>query len=201
MYGVVGEILMCACLAGIALSAVALFVAKVLCPAWDEIRGFLSKQGASAAVLVPCVVGLVMYAGSKTHISFTDGIRNAGGSYVTNDTIHIEWQRDTSHVVVPLSSAVYIDYRETGSTNEWGLLAQSVVSAGSWNGTLVGATNYDYHVWAYYIPPEPAHTNDVWTYKTMRDRSGGYVIPLKARTEINGRAIATPAERRKDEEE
>ena len=80
------------------------------------------------------------------------------------------------------------------------MLAQTTVGAWGWSGTVENATNYDYNVWAYYIPPEPVHTNGVWTYKTHFDRNGEYALPLRARVEVNGKAIATPKEKRKDEE-
>lgn len=198
MTNIVGEILMNLCGWGLVLCGAVLFAAKVLAPAWDEVRRFVSLQGVEAVLLVPLVVGIVLFGGSK-HVTFTDGIKDSGHTLVTNDTIHIEWTRDTSHVVVPLSAAVYIDYRPSGSTNEWGLLGQAIVGDCLWEGTLANATNYDYHVWAYYIPPEPVHTNGVWTYKTMKDRAGKEILPLRSRVEINGKAIATPKEKRKDE--
>ena len=199
MNNALGEILMNLCFWGLVSCGAVLFAAKVIAPAWDEMRRFISSRGVSAVLLVYFVVGIILYGGTK-HVTFTDGIRNAGGTLITNDTIHIEWERDTSKIVVPMSAAVYIDYRPTGSTNEWGTLGQSVVSAGHWDYTLANATNYDYKVWAYYVPPEPVHTNGVWIYKTMKDRAGKHPIPLRARVQINGKAIATPAEKRKDEE-
>lgn len=148
--------------------------------------------------------GMILYGGGKPSFRYDGGIKQgASPSWVTNETIHITWQRDTSRgIYVPESAAVYIDYRPNAETNaEWGLLAQSTVGAWEWNGTLVDATNYDFNVWAYYIPPEPVHTNGVWIYKTLKDRAGKFPIPLRARIEINGKAIATPAEKRKDNDE
>lgn len=200
MSNMMGEALMHLCCWGAALCGAALFAAKVVAPAWDEMRKFLSKQGIGAALIAPLVVCLV-YVGSTKSVTFTDGLANRQGrTWATNDTIHIEWVRDTSHVVVPLSAAVYIDYRPSGSTNEWGMLGQAVVGDFAWEGTLADATNYDYHVWAYYVPPSPVHTNGVWIYRTLKDRTNKYPIPLRARVEINGKAIATPAEKRKDGE-
>lgn len=197
------EIVMHVCLYGLIACGVALFAAKVLAPAWCQIRKFFSLPRIQQIVLIPCIVGLVFYGSTKQgwHITWDGGIKDLGRSLVTNDTIHIEWQRDTSHgVYVPGSAAVYIDYRPNTETNaEFGLLAQSTVGAWEWNGTLADATNYDYNVWAYYIPPEPVHTNGVWVYKTLKDRNDKYAIPLRARIQINGKAIATPAEKRKDE--
>ena len=135
-------------------------------------------------------------------VYYDGGIKpGATANVVTNDTVAIYWQRDTSGgVYVPETATVYIDYRPNTATNEeWGLLAQTTVGAWGWSGTVENATNYDYNVWAYYIPPEPVHTNGVWTYKTHFDRNGEYALPLRARVEVNGVAIATPAAKRRDE--
>ena len=50
---------------------------------------------------------------TKPSFRFDGGIKQgANASWATNDTIHIEWQRDlSSGVYVPETAAVYIDYR------------------------------------------------------------------------------------------
>lgn len=163
------------------------------------------KDAIANAVCATFVVGMVLYGGGKgggVHVGYDGGIR-AGSTVnsITNDHVEIYWQRDTSGgTYVPESAAVYIDYKPASDTNGvWVLLAETTVGAWSWSGTVQNATNYSYNVWAYYIPPAPVHTNGVWTYKTFRDRRGANVVPLRARVEVNGRAIATPKEARKDE--
>lgn len=193
------------CCLGVIVCGIVLFVAKVVCPAWDQIRKFFSKQEIQSIILIPAIVGICHYGmtkgGYSGHITYDGGIKSSQSNVVTNDTISIYWQRDiSSGTYVPDSAAVYIDFRLIGDNSaEWGLLAQSTVGAGHWQGTYPNATNYDYNVWAYYIPPEPVHTNGVWMYKTLKDRAGRFPIPIRARIEINGKAIATPAEKRKDE--
>lgn len=196
------------CYQWISLAVVALVLATWLVyfglvPAWNEARKIASLPRVQQIFVVLFTFGMIHSAVTKPSFRFDGGIKQgANQSWVTNDTIHIEWQRDlSSGVYVPETAAVYIDYRPNTETNaEWGLLAQTTVGAWSWEGTLADATNYDYNVWAYYIPPEPVHTNGVWVYKTMKDRPGKYIIPLRARVEVNGQAIATPKEKRKDEE-
>ena len=171
--------------------------------AWrNATQGKLHRQVFAAAFLL-----VSFYLGatkpSAPRVTYDGGIKaGATVNVVTNDTVSIYWQRDTSGgIYIPESAAVYIDYRPNTATNEeWGLLAQTTVGAWGWSGTVQNATNYDYSVWAYYIPPEPVHTNGVWTYKTHFDRNSDYAIPLRARIEVNGKAIATPKEVRKDEE-
>ena len=149
------------------------------------------------------VIGVCYYGATKSAVRYDGGIKaGANANLVTNDTVNIHWQRDLSGgIYVPESAAVYIDYRLSTDTNGvWTYLAETTVGAWSWSGTVSNATNYDYNVWAYYIPPEPVHTNGVWVYRTMRDRAGANPIPLRSRIEINGKAIATPKEVRRDEE-
>ena len=149
------------------------------------------------------VCGIVQYGATKGFsVRYEGGIKaGATANAVTNDTVSIYWQRDTSGgIYIPESAEVYIDYRSNIETNsEYMLLAQTTVGAWGWSGTVENATNYDYSVWAYYTPPEPVHTNGVWVYKTNFDRKEENAIPLRARIEVNGKAIATPKEAREDE--
>ena len=193
------------CIALIAVLSLWLFLFTVFSRMWEVIRKWMSL-GAIERTLVAVVVCVFAYYGSTKqvwHIGYDGGIKaGATANVVTNDTVSIYWQRDTSGgVYVPESATVYIDYRSNIETNaEYMLLAQTTVGAWGWNGTVQDATNYDYSVWAYYIPPEPVHTNGVWVYKTNFDRKEENAIPLRARIEVNGKAISTPKEVRKDEE-
>ena len=142
------------------------------------------------AIFAVAVALAARHAVTKSMIQFGNGLKNAGHSYVTNDTIHIEWVRDPGfEVLVPLNAPVYIDYRLHGSTNQWGMLAQSVVSAGAWDGMLANATNYDYHVFAYYIPPGPVVTNDYWSYRSIVDEERKGIVPLRATFDVDGNPI------------
>ena len=193
--------MLCACLAGLGMIAALVFLAKVAAPAWDAVRRWWSLPCIQRVIVGVCVVGLSYYGATKQgwHVGYDGGIKaGATANVVTNDTVSIHWQRDTSGgVYVPETAVVYIDAIEHGGSNVVNI-AQTTVGAWGWSGTVENATNYDYIAWAYYIPPEPVHTNGVWTYKTHFDRSGEYALPLRARVEVNGVAIATPAEKRKD---
>lgn len=200
------RLMMVLCLSALGIIAAFAFLSKVCAPIWNEMRKWWSLSCIERVLVGVFVTCFAYYGATKQgwHIGYDGGIKaGATANVVTNDTVSIYWQRDTSGgVYVPESAAVYIDYRPNTETNaEWGLLAQTTVGAWSWTGTVQGATNYDYNVWAYYIPPEPVHTNGVWTYKTHFDRNDRYAIPLRARIEVNGKAIATPKEKRKDEED
>lgn len=196
---------MLTCLEVLAVTLFALFVVKVVAPSWSVIRKYMSLPAVEKVLVAVLVVGLIHYAGSKhaVSVSYDGGIKaGATPNEITNGTVSITWQRDLSGgLYVPESAAVYIDYKPADETNGvWTLLAETTVGAWGWSGMVPNATNYSYNVWAYYIPPEPVHTNGVWTYRTMLDMSGKHPIPLRARVEVNGKAIATPKEVRNDEE-
>lgn len=205
-YAIIGDTLMYVCLCGLIVCGSALALAAAVAPVWDLLKSWFGQTGVQKVLVAVFAVGLIQYAATKSRVPvvrYDGGIKaGATSNLITNDFIHIAWQRDLSGgIYVPESAAVYIDYRPYMATNEqYGLLAQTTVGAWSWEGVLPDATNYDFNVWAYYVPPEPVHTNGVWVYKTLKDRAGKYAIPLRARIEINGKAIATPAEKRKDEE-
>ena len=189
------------------LSLLFLFASTMFVAIWKESRKCVPLKTLRIKLFLAFLVcGIVQYGATKQrlYVIYDGGIKaGATANVVTNDTVSIYWQRDTSGgIYIPESAEVYIDYRPNTATNEeWGLLAQTTVGAWGWSGTVQNATNYDYNVWAYYIPPEPVHTNGVWTYKTHFDRNSEYAIPLRSRIEVNGKAIATPKEVRKDEEQ
>lgn len=204
IYETYQQCLLCVCFIALGVMLSVLFASTVLTRLWDGVRKWMSL-GAIERILVGVVVlGFAYYGSTKSTIRYEGGIKaGATASVVTNNTVAIYWQRDTSGgVYVPETATVYIDYRLSTATNEaWVSLAQTTVGAWGWSGTVENATNYDYSVWAYYIPPEPVHTNGVWVYKTLKDRRNAHAIPLRARIEVNGKAIATPKEVRKDEED
>lgn len=186
------------------LSLLFLFVSTMFVIIWQDSRKCVPlKTLRSKLFLAFLVCGIVQYGATKGFsVRYEGGIKaGATANVVTNDTVSIYWQRDTSGgIYIPESAEVYIDYRSNIETNsEYMLLAQTTVGAWGWSGTVENATNYDYSVWAYYIPPEPVHTNGVWVYKTNFDRKEENAIPLRARIEVNGKAIATPKEAREDE--
>lgn len=156
----------------------------------DRVRGLHPFQQFMVSMFLTVCV---LYGGTKGTINYDGGIRanSSNPSLVTNDIVRITWERIPG-AVLPLSSPVYIDYREHGSTNEWGLLGQAIVSDYMWEGTLANATNYDYNVWAYYIPPEPVHTNGVWSFSTMRDRKNDGILPMRAVIKADVEILSPP---------
>lgn len=192
------------CVAALAVLLLFMFLFTGFTRMWEVIRRWMSLEAIERTLVAVIVCGFAYYGSTKQgwHIGYDGGIKaGATANVVTNDTVSIYWQRDTSGgIYIPESANVYIDYRSNMETNsEYMLLAQTTVGAWGWSGTVENATNYDYSVWAYYIPPEPVHTNGVWVYKTNFDRKEENAIPLRARIEVNGKAIATPKEAREDE--
>jgi len=201
------DILMYLSLGGLIATGVGIFLWKVAAPTWDKVRAFFSLPRIQQIVIGAFVVGFFVYGSNKptpTRITFSGGIKQNAlqPSVVSNNLFEVHWMRDTSGgIFVPADATVYIDYKEWANTNAtWQPLAQTTVGQWHYATMLPNATNYAYNVWAYYIPPEPVHTNGVWIYKTLKDRNEKYALPLRSRIEENGKAIATPKEKRRDNE-
>lgn len=187
-----------ACLA--ALAAIALgYVLYALGDCLARLRKLFGSSKVQGVVATIAIVGAVMYGGSKSTFRWDDGLRDAG-SYTTNDLVVVRWQ----YVGIPSSSSVFIDYRESGTTNEWQNLAETVAFALEWTGTLANATNYDFWVYSTYVPPTPVHTNGVWvgqTYETKSRVGAKAFLILNGKIIEHGRTIAPPAAKRKDDEQ
>lgn len=152
-----------------------------------------------AFVVFAVVLGL--YAGTKptpvaARFYFDGGIKQGETrSFVEGNAVTISWQRDTAGgLYVPESATVYIDHRPHGDADaEWQTLAETTVGAWGWVGTCADAENQDFNVWAYYIPPEPVHTNGVWAYTTITDpETKKRIIPIKAEVRGDGSPIYPP---------
>ena len=187
-----------------------LVAAKVFPPINRAFKRFRKLPKWEQAFAMSAVVILTIYAGTKVEkprFAFESGLKD-DGSYVTNDIVHIEWVK-SGIAYDPDMADVYIDYRpiEYRQSDEegdrWTLLGQTTVGAYEFNTTLANATNYDYNVW-YHYKPETVHTNGVWEYRTTRARKQTpdtlKAIPLRATTKGDGRAIATPSAKRKEED-
>ena len=180
-----------------ALAAIGAFFAARL---FKGVAGHLiGGLGGSSLVALAFVAGVVYYGGGKSSFSFDMGLRD-NGSYATNDTVHVAW----TYVGIPSASSVYIAYRETGTTNAWDDLGETVASALSWDATVQNATNYDYLVYSTYVPPAPVHTNGVWqgpVYETKRRVRSSEFIVIGAEVRKHGKAIAPPNAKRKEDED
>lgn len=183
------KVMVAVALIALAFAVVAQFGAAAT-EAWRKVR---CKPIAVFFLLVATI-----YGGSKPSFRYDGGIKASAAqqSYATNDTVAVYWERDPRAIIpLPDDAPVFIDYRPIDSTEEWGMLAQSTVGAGGWTGELHNATNYDFNVYAYYIPPEPVHTNGVWQYRTITDpeRKRG-IIPLRATIKDETHTIYPPKE-------
>lgn len=174
--------------------AVCLFALAVLCAIpelTDAIRRFCGMDNFSKVVCGVCIVGAVLYGGSKgVNVRWDDGLAD-NGTLITNDTVSVRW----TYSGIPSASSVFIDYREAGSTNEWLNLAETLASAQEWTGTLANATNYDYWVYSTYVPPVPVHTNGVWVgqaYETKARVGAKSFLILNGLVQEHGRTIAPP---------
>ena len=174
--------------------AVCLFALAVLCAIPEltaAIRRFCGMDNFSKIVCGVCIVGAVLYGGSKgVNVRWDDGLRD-NGTLITNDTVAVRW----TYSGIPGASSVFIDYREAGTTNDWLNLAETLASAQEWTGTLANATNYDYWVYSTYVPPVPVHTNGVWVgqaYETKAKVGAAAFLILNGKVVADGRTIAPP---------
>ena len=191
--------LMLVCFAALAVCLFALAAASALPQLTDAIRRFCGMDNFGKAICALCIVGAVLYGGSKGVSVRWDAGLSDNGTEITNDTVAVRW----TYSGIPAASSVFIDYRLANTTNEWENLAETLASALSWTGTLANATNYDYWVYSTYVPPVPVHTNGVWVgqvYETKaRVGAKGFLL-LNGKIIEHGRTIATPAAKRKEEE-
>ena len=184
---------------GLIACGIAMFLFKALPNVWETFCKAFGRNKISRSVFILFSVGAIMYGGTKndgpTGVSkfIFDKYISDNGSYSTNDTVVIKWKQ-TIENALPIDTPVYIEYKLAGSTNDWEALASSAQNLGNyeWNGSLVGATNYNYNIYCYYIPPAPVHTNGVWTYNTLKDTQNKNILPLRAEVRDGGEVIATP---------
>lgn len=191
--------LMLVCFAMLAVCLFALAVASAMPQLTDAIRRYLGMDNFGKIVCGVCIVGMVLYGGSKgVHVRWDDGLRD-NGSLITNDTVQVRW----TYSGIPGASSVFIDYRLAGSTNEWANLAETLASSLGWTGTLADATNYEYWVYSTYVPPVPVHTNGVWVgqaYETKSRVGAHSFLILNGKIQEHGRTIAPPSAKRKEDE-
>ena len=192
--------LMLVCLAALALCLFALAVLRVLPSVTDAIRRFCGMDNFGRAVCALCIVGAVMYGGSKgVSVRWDAGLED-NGTLITNDTVAVRW----TYSGIPSASSVFIDYRLAGSTNEWENLGETLASALMFGAVLANATNYDYWVYSTYVPPVPVHTNGVWVgqaYETKARVGAAAFLILNGKVQEHGRTIAPPGAKRKEEED
>ena len=198
-YNIYQDVLFYISCVGLVCCGIMILLVGALPTIWDTFTTAIGKNRTTQLIMLCFAVGAIMYGGTKndgpTGVSkfIFDKYLLDNGSYSTNDTIVIKWKQAISNAL-PDDTPVYIEYKEAGSTNEWQSLASSSQNLGNyeWQGTLAGATNYNYNIWCYYVPPAPVHTNGIWTYNTLKDKQNKYILPLRAEVRDGGEVIATP---------
>ena len=186
-----------ACLAVLALLA-AICLSALCGGLLERLRRVFARSAVQGGLAVVAVAFAVMYGGSKS-IRWDTGLAN-NGTVISNDTVEVRW----TYSGIPSASSVFIDYRLSGTEDEWENLAETTAYALEWIGTLANATNYDYWIYSTYVPPVPVHTNGVWlgqTYETKLRKGANAFLILNGKVKEHGRTIAPPAAKRKDAED
>lgn len=171
--------------------------AKGRLPWWD--------RAVRCALLVPFVVGMIVYGSTKARVTYP--MTEAGraylvdrGSYVTNDFVHIDFERR----IVPDDAALVIERRVVASTNDtdWAEFLRTTFAAFAVPADLpcAGATNWTWIVYADWAPEPSVHTNGILEAKwgvSARDaahRAERLAVGVPARTTVwaDGEMLGTP---------
>ena len=168
---------------------------------WRKGRDRVAK-----AVFVAAALAGVLYGGTKVgRVTYPKTDAAAAylvvrGSYVTNDYVHIDFERR----IVPDDAALVIERRELASTNDtdWVEYVRSTFAAFAvpTNLPCANATNWDWIVYADWTPPPSVHTNGILevTWGTSRNdaahRAAGLAVgvPAQSTAWLDGRMLGTP---------
>ena len=168
---------------------------------WRKGRDRVAK-----AVFVAAALAGVLYGGTKVgRVTYPKTDAAAAylvdrGSYVTNDYVHIDFERR----IVPDDAALVIERRELASTNDtdWAEYVRSTFAAFAvpTNLPCANATNWDWIVYADWTPPPSVHTNGIMEVKwgTSRadaaHRAAGLAVGIPVQTTVwsDGTMLGTP---------
>ena len=157
------------------------------------------------ALLVPFVAGMIVYRSTKARVTYP--MTEAGraylvdrGSYVTNDFVHIDFERR----IVPDDAALVIERRGVASTSDtdWAEFLRTTFAAFAVPADLpcAGATNWTWIVYADWAPDPSVHTNGILEAKwgvSARDaahRAERLSVGVPAQTTVwaDGEMLGTP---------
>lgn len=180
----------------------------VLAAVWPLVREEWRKCSDRAAKFVFLVAALagVIYGGTKrAMVSYQN--TEAGrayfvdrGSYVTNDFVHIDFERR----IVPDDAALVIERRELASTNDtdWVEFLRTTFAAFAvpTNLPCAFATNWNWVVYADWVPSPSVYTNGILEVKwgTSRNdaahRAAGFAVgvPVQSTVWVGGAMAGTP---------
>ena len=157
------------------------------------------------ALLVPFVAGMIVYGSTKARVTYP--MTEAGrsylvdrGSYVTNDFVHIDFERR----IVPDDAALVIERRGVASTNDtdWAEFLRTTFAAFAVPADIpcADATNWMWIVYADWAPEPSVHTNGILEAKwgvSARDaahRAERLAVGVPAQTTVwaDGEMLGTP---------
>lgn len=193
------RVVMFASLAALAVMFIGAVLYKAIPFVTDGVKRCFGSMDMFGRVLCSfCVIGLVLYGGSKSKSVFTfdSGLAN-NGSYTTNDTVHIGW----TYSGIPSTSTVNINFRLHDTTNEWEFIAAETASTLQWDGLMLNATNYDFYVYSVYVPPAPVHTNGVWVGNAYPAHTRSGFVVVNSQIKDGGKVIATPKQKEQNNDE
>ena len=119
------------------------------------------------ALLAPFVTAMVIYGSTKPkpgpNFSFDNTYIGDGGSYATNDTVHVELARRIMELPIDDCDVIaYMRVRSSNSAADYVMLPTYKFGEYPVDFTVQNATNYNYWFYLDYVPPSPVHTNGVF---------------------------------------
>ena len=157
------------------------------------------------ALLVPFVAGMIVYGSTKARVTYP--MTEAGrsylvdrGSYVTNDFVHIDFERR----IVPDDAALVIERRGVASTNDtdWAEFLRTTFAAFAVPADIpcADATNWMWIVYADWAPEPSVPTHGILEAKwggSARDaahRAERLAVGVPAQTTVwaDGEMLGTP---------
>ena len=119
------------------------------------------------ALLAPFVTAMVIYGSTKPkpgpNFSFDNTYIGDGGSYATNDTVHVALTRRIMELPIDDCDVIaYMRVRSSNSAADYVMLPTYTFGEYPVDFTVANATNYNYWFYLDYVPPSPVHTNGVF---------------------------------------
>lgn len=169
----------------------ALWLALLAAHACRALKRRIGDRPAHLVAFLVMSVATAIVAQKASTFLIDDFLADAG-CYSTNDAVHVEIRAASPYLPSDFNVIVY--YRDGESTNaeDWALLSPAYrwsEYAATSNGArfveyaLADATNYNFAVYADFVPEPTVHTNGVWQIR-------GFVIPEESGG--NGARFAFP---------
>ena len=169
----------------------ALWLALLAAYAYCAVKRRLGDRPAHLVAFLVMSVATTIVAQKLSTFAIDSFLENAG-CYSTNDVVHVEIKAASPYLPADFNVLVYCRDGESTNAEDWAQLSPTYrwsEYAATSNGArfveyaLADATNYNFAVYADFVPEPTVHTNGVWQIR-------GFVIPEESGG--NGARFAFP---------